>query len=332
MKSSQKLCSWALALTLTTGDLWDRLFTRKVFVSCVSAPLPPPPQYLTPARGISTTARSLLLTLNETIEDLKYQRQYYSRATSCASLTPSGHFLSPAGQHGGSAWSVSDTEMYESDEDFGSVAMPGATTVAATSTPVGATATTTAASSSGTVTPMSASSASLVKVKHQSQGHGTGQTWYSARNARKSSAGEFDPASLGCRGTRLGSAGDGDGEPGLAAEVQAALRKMDVTAGRTGDSAIFPSAFVDTYRAVRPEQRNPQKDASRHSKREVPTYKITLAPSAGSPVVKTLKFTTSGDHCLDLTPGPTIRHDRDQHSFDSGIHEPTLSEEIVWNV
>ncbi|XP_059151635.1 uncharacterized protein LOC131937915 [Physella acuta] len=46
-----------------------------------------------------------LLTLNETIEELKWQRQYYS----CSSLSS---------RDVGSNWSVSDTEMYESDDDL----------------------------------------------------------------------------------------------------------------------------------------------------------------------------------------------------------------------
>ncbi|KAH9504613.1 hypothetical protein Btru_062430 [Bulinus truncatus] len=51
-----------------------------------------------------------LLTLNETIEELKWQRQYYSCSTSCASLSNSKNL--------DSNWSVSDTEMYEAEDDL----------------------------------------------------------------------------------------------------------------------------------------------------------------------------------------------------------------------
>ncbi|KAK6990025.1 hypothetical protein BgiMline_013296 [Biomphalaria glabrata] len=51
-----------------------------------------------------------LLTLNETIEELKWQRQYYSCSTSCTSLSNSKLLESN--------WSVSDTEMYEAEDDL----------------------------------------------------------------------------------------------------------------------------------------------------------------------------------------------------------------------
>ncbi|XP_076439919.1 uncharacterized protein LOC143279698 [Babylonia areolata] len=59
-----------------------------------------------------------LLTLNETIEDLKWQRRYYSTSRSSADLDDS-------------ECSISDTEMYESDEDL---FLHPATTTATTTT------------------------------------------------------------------------------------------------------------------------------------------------------------------------------------------------------
>ena len=265
-----------------------------------------------------------LLTLNETIEELKWQRQYYSCSISCTSLSPSGHFQYRAGE-GGSAWSVSDTEMYESEDDFRLLAA-GSDNLAATSTPAATPlAAQTTASSSGTVTPVSSSSVSLAMAQQHiqppSKGHVTGSTWHSTRKARKASR-EADLISLDSLSFRNGLGDEGEG--GLAAEVQAALRQMESSAVKNGDSSIFPIAFVDNYRN-RPADQNTQGDGK--PKKATVSYKVTPASPGSSG--KSFKFTN--DH-LNLTPGPIIRHDRDQHSFDSGIHEPALSEEIVWNV
>ena len=269
-----------------------------------------------------------LLTLNETIEELKWQRQYYSCSTSCASLSPSGHFHCRAGDTG-SAWSVSDTEMYESEDDLRLLTSTGPDESASTASNVTAlSAVSTTAPSSGTVTPRSSSSASLAMVQHHVQppatGHVTGPTWHSTRMARKVSL-DSDRVSLDSLSFRFNLTDDG--EEGLAAEVQAALRKMENGSGKNGDTTIFPGTFVDSYcsRPALSTEKGKQRDGQKT--RQSVSCKVTPA----SPVSTGKSFKFTADH-LDLTPGPIIRHDRDQHSFDSGIHEPALSEEIVWNV
>ncbi|RUS69724.1 hypothetical protein EGW08_022510 [Elysia chlorotica] len=263
-----------------------------------------------------------LLTLNETIEELKWQRQYYSSCyMSCASLSPSG-YLQYRASGGGSVWSVSDTEMYESEDDFRHLVSPA---VKSDSSAIATAAPAVPASSSGTVTPVSSSLSSLGMVHQHTQppskGHVTASAWHSLRRAKKASR-DSDRFSLESPSSRNSHVDEAEGD--LAAEVQAAIRKMDICTMKNGDSPVFPIASVDSYRS-RYTDRCIQRDGK--LKKEAVTYKVTPA----SPVSAGKSYTFTNDH-LDLTPGPIIRHDRDQHSFDSGIHEPSLSEEIVWNV
>ncbi|GFN89413.1 hypothetical protein PoB_001591900 [Plakobranchus ocellatus] len=280
-----------------------------------------------------------LLTLNETIEELKWQRQYYSCSTSYASLSPSGRLLSSSswrpgedGQ-GSSTWSVSDTEMYESDDDLrGLNSTIESTGLGAGAVPPGPPSLETSTSSSGTLTPSvggsPSSAASLAIAQHQIQPPPTGlmtePTWHSTRKARRASR-ESNQISLDSLNIRLDHTGDGEG--GLAAEVHAALRKR----AEDKDLSLFPAAFLDSYRrrSIRDsiEDQTHSRD-TKLSKQLAAKHKASPA----SPISSGNNCKFSSDH-LDLTPGPIIRHDRDQHSFDSGIHEPgTLSEEIVWNV
>ncbi|CAL1533071.1 unnamed protein product [Lymnaea stagnalis] len=185
-----------------------------------------------------------LLTLNETIEELKWQRQYYSCSTSCASLSASKNL--------DSNWSVSDTEMYDSEDD-----LRAATQVSGGSTQTG---------------------------------HVTGPTWHSTRKARKASK-DFDTISLDSLTVRVDTA--------------------DKTASSSDPNqnervAIFP---------------------------EDDSVCSETLDSVGNLKYGKLGSRLAGRHHVNSSSGPiVVHHEREQNSFDSGIHEASTCDDLIWNV
>lgn len=175
-----------------------------------------------------------LLTLNETIEELKWQRQHYNSSSSWASFSASRNMDSNC--------SVSDTQMYESEEeeeDFGS-----------------------------------AHHASFSSLQTR---HVTGSTWLSSRNARKTFR-DFQKISA-------------QSENSLEENAVPPVSSMSIT---------------------------------------VPCTRINL-PVKDSNLASTTDQRFTADHHL-IASGPIIvHHEREQNSFDSGIHESTSGDELTWS-
>lgn len=186
-----------------------------------------------------------LLTLNETIEELKWQRQYYSCSTSCASLSASKNL--------DSNWSVSDTEMYDSEDDL-----------------------------------RAANQASSSSV--QQTGHVTGPTWHRTRKVRKASK-DFDNISLESVTIRVDSPDKTtpSSEPG----------KNERVSGFPEDDSVC-SETLD---------------------------------SVGNLKYGKLGSRLAGRHHMISSNGPiVVHHEREQNSFDSGIHEASTCDDLIWNV